>query len=704
VAQVEGLAARRPVLMVVEDAHWIDPTSLELFDLTVDRVPSLPLLLIITYRPEFTPPWVGRPHVMLISLSRLPLRQRAEMIARLTGGKALPREIADQIVDRTDGVPLFIEELTKAVVESGELADAGDHYTVTRSLSPLAIPTTLHASLLSRLDRLAPVREVAQIGAALGRQFSHELISAVAPMPQQHMDDALMNLVRAELIFCRGTPPDAEYTFKHALVQDAAYSTLLRSRRLQLHARIVATLEAQFPEIVAAQPALLAHHCAEAALKEKAIGYCLKAGQQAVARSAMIEGVAQLRKGVDLLDALPEGMDRHRYELDLKVALAAGLVATRGYSAPEVVELYSRVRTLCKELEDSSNLVWVLCGRWTYHIHRAELALALQDAKELVALGEARNDPIVKLAGCNSSCCTWCLGGHFLEARDYAEQAVALFDPTLHGTYAEVWPDDLQTAAFLFLALPLAHLGYLDQARKWCDRGVTLARERAHVNSLALVLFHRVELEALMETEPAILLASAEEVTTLCAEHGLAFWGAFNALQHGRCLAALGRVDEGLARQRDAFATLRAIGVVSPAQGVILAETYGRAGRWDEGLKALDEATQQIEATQEGMYEALLHLVKGDLLLGVRDVPAAEASFRDAVVVARRQSAKLSELRATTRLTRLWRDQGKRIEAGDLLAPIYGWFTEGFDTPVLKEAKALLAELYDGFPLVKGAG
>src|SRR5437588_2255355 len=270
-AQLKGLAARRPVLMVFEDVHWIDPTSLDLLDLIVDRVATLPVLLIITFRPEFMPAWIGRSHVTLISLNRLPRRQRAEMIMRVTGGKALPQEIAEQIIDRTDGVPLFIEELTKAVIESGMLTDAGDRYMAAGPVPALAIPATLQASLLSRLDRLAPVREVAQIGAALGRQFSHELIGAVAAMPRQQLDDALAQLVSAELIYRRGTPPDAEYTFKHALVQDAAYSTLLRSRRQQLHARVAATLEGRFPEIVAAQPALLARHCEEAGLAEKAV-------------------------------------------------------------------------------------------------------------------------------------------------------------------------------------------------------------------------------------------------------------------------------------------------------------------------------------------------------------------------------------------------------------------------------------------------
>jgi len=343
-AQVEGLAARQPVLMVVEDAHWSDPTTRQSLDLTIDRLPYLPVLVIITFRPEFTPPWVGRPQVTLLSLNRLPPRRGAEMIARLTGGKALPKEIVDQIIDRTDGVPLFLEELTKAVVESSILTDTGDCSAVTGPVALLAIPTSLQASLLARLDRLAPTREVAQIAAALGRQFSHELISAVAPMPQQQLDDALAQLVSAELIFRRGTPPDAEYSFKHTLVQDAAYGTLLRSRRQQLHARIAATLEGQFPEIVETQPELLARHCAEAGLVGKAVGYWLKAGQQANARGALTEAVAQLGKGLALLSGAPDGAARQEQELDLQIALGHALVATKGYAAPEAGEAFARAR------------------------------------------------------------------------------------------------------------------------------------------------------------------------------------------------------------------------------------------------------------------------------------------------------------------------------------------------------------------------
>jgi class 3 adenylate cyclase len=319
-AQVEGLSARQPVLMLFEDVHWSDPTTLESMEMLIDRVPDLRVLLIITFRPEFTSPWVGRPHVTLLSLNRLPPRQSSEMITLLTGGKALPKEIADQIVDRADGVPLFIEELTKTVVESGLATEAGNRYRATGPVVPLAIPTTLHDSLLARLDRLAPTRELAQIGAALGRHFSHELINAVAEMPQNQVDDALVQLEHAELLFRRGVPPDAEYTFKHALVQDAAYGTMLRSRRQHLHGRIAAVLEGEFPEVGRTQPEILAHHCAEAGLSEKAIDYYLVASKRATAASNNTEASRQVARARTLLDTLPASA-RRATELRLKIEI-----------------------------------------------------------------------------------------------------------------------------------------------------------------------------------------------------------------------------------------------------------------------------------------------------------------------------------------------------------------------------------------------
>ena len=428
-AQVEGLAARQPVLMVFEDVHWSDPTTRESLDLLIDRVPTLRVLVIITFRPEFTPPWVGRPHVTLLSLNRLPPRQRAEMIAHVTGGKALPKEIADQIIDRTDGVPLFIEELTKAVVESGVLRETGDHYTVAGPVAPLAIPTTLHASLLARLDRLAPTREVAQIGAALGRQFSHELISAVAQMPQQQLDDALEQLVGAELIFRRGTPPDAEYTFKHALVQDAAYSTLLRNRRQQLHARIGAVLEEQFAETVAAQPELLARHCAEAGWTEKAISYWLKAGQQAAARSAMTEAAAQLRKGLALLTSQPDSPSRQEQELDLQVALGPPLMATEGYAAKDVGDTYARAAALAEQFDRTDYLVPLLYGQWAYHLVGARHRSALPLVQKLEQTGKARNDIAALLLARESHGLSRFFLGEFAAAHALLDQCDGMRDP-----------------------------------------------------------------------------------------------------------------------------------------------------------------------------------------------------------------------------------------------------------------------------------
>jgi class 3 adenylate cyclase/predicted ATPase len=690
-AQVEGLSARQPVLMAFEDVHWSDPTTRESLDLLIDRVPPLRVLVLITFRPEFTLPWIGRPHVTLLSLSRLPPRQRAEMIAQVTGGKPLPKEIADEIVDRTDGVPLFVEELTKAVIESGILTETSDRYAITGPVAPLAIPTTLHASLLARLDRLAPTREVAQIGAALGRHFSHELISAVAPMPQHQLDDALAQLVSAELIFRRGMPPDAEYTFKHALVQDAAYSTLLRGRRQQLHARIAATLEDQFPEIKATQPELLARHCAEAGLAAKAVGYRLKAGQQALVREAMIEAEAQLRKGLGLIANMPDGAERLQHELDLQIALSIALIATQGYAAPAVAETHGRARELCERLDRPTQLVYLLAGECVGHLHRAELTLACQLSKQILDLGEARNDAAVKFQGHLSSAVSWFFRGDFVAARAHAEQALALYDPA----HAVLGPVDPQIRTFTYSFRLLMYLGYLDQARLRRHETLAQARQRTHAHTLASVLGIALLCDAHIRSDLAILLQRAEELAALCAEHAFPYWAAIAFCIRGWCLSASGRVEEGLELLTEALANIRATGAVTsvPFFLTMLAGALGNAGRPTEGLKQLNEAVRQIEATKECWSESDVHRVRGELLIAVGDAVVAEKSLYQAIGVARRQSAKLFELRAAASLARLWRDQDKRTEARDLLAPIYNWFTEGFDTPVLKDAKALLDEL-----------
>ena len=692
-AQVEGLASRQPVLVVYEDVHWSDPITRESLDLLIDRVPPLRVLLIITFRPEFAPPWIGRPHVTMLHLNRLRSQRCAEMVAHTTGGKSLPKEIVDQIIDRTDGVPLFIEELTKTVLESGIVSAAGDRYVVNEPVLSLAIPMTLQESLLARLDRLVSVREVAQIAAALGRSFPHELISAVAQMPQHQVDDALEQLAKAELIFRRGTPPEAEYTFKHTLVQDAAYGTLLRDRRRQLHTRIAATLESQFPGIVVAHPAVLAQHCAEAGLTEKSIGYRIKASQQAMDRSTMAVAVAQLQKGLDLVASLPDNPWRRQQELDLLLALGRALIAANGYAAPAVGETLARAYALA-ERDRPDHLGPLLWGQWASQVVRSELRPALSLAKRIEQIGEAQANLALRLLGHVAHGHTRFFLGEFVAARALFEQCHGLSDPAFRPIYAAVTAEDPHARMSAYLAHALASLGYIDQERSRIDEVLSEARQLRRVYSLMPVL-NRTAMIELATGSPDEAQRHAEEMLALAKEHGFSYWLAWANVHLGWSLAALDQAPKGLSLIADGLAMYRATGAVLLTPWILmrLAEAHVRLGRPVEGLNCLVQATQIIETTDERADEAELHRVRGDLLDATGDRAGAEQSYHQALAVARRQSARLFELRAATSLARLLRDQGKRTEARDLLAPIYGWFTEGFDAPVLQDAKALLDQL-----------
>jgi class 3 adenylate cyclase/predicted ATPase len=704
VAQVEGLAARQPVLMLFEDAQWSDPTSLELYDLLIDRVPALRVLLIITFRPEFSPAWTGRPHVTLRALNRLAPRQRAEMIAGVTGGKALPEEIAAQIIDRTDGVPLFVEELTKAVVESGMLTDMGDRYAAAGPAAPLAIPASLQASLLARLDRLAPVREVAQIGAALGRQFSHELISAVAPIPPRQLDDALAQLVGAELIYRRGTPPDAEYTFKHALVQDAAYSTLLRSRRQQLHAHIAAALEGRFPEIVAAQPALLAHHCEEAGLSEKALDYWLSAGRQAWGRSMLAEAVALLGRGLALVRGLPDIDWRREREFDLQIALGQALVAGRGWGTPELVEVHARARQLAVALNRPRALLFALWGQFSDHWARVDLRRMRRLAAELRELGDSTGDVLMQMMGCQASGMTCFHLGEFTAGWAYLEKALALYDPAYRPSLSELLSHDARVFLRVYSSWPLACLGNLDQASFQRDAALDEARRLSHPPTLALALgAGGWQTGSFFRLEPGSLLQCADEQLALAGEHGLGFDRTVGLVLRGWSLAALGRGDEGIPLIKSGVAGWHELGfgIHRPWLLALLGDACRMAGQLQAALAHLAEARDLAEETEERWFQAETLRLRGEVLLATGDPEAAEASYREAMAIAQLQSAKLWELCAAMSLARLWRDQGKCTAGHELLAPIFGWFGEGFGTPVLQEARALLEELASAPPLPK---
>ena len=696
-AQMARLAARQPILMLFEDAHWVDPTSLELLTLTVARASTLPLLLLVTARPEFTPPWPGEAHVTTLPLARLGRRDGMTLVERSAGGKPLPAAILEQILARTDGVPLFLEELTKTIIESGLLREADGHYALDGVLPPRAIPTTLHNSLMARLDRLAPVREVAQMGAALGRQFSHELIGAVASMPQPHLDNSLAQLVSAELIYRRGNPPDAEYTFKHALVQDAAYSTLLRSRRQQLHAHIAAVLEARFPEIVSAQPALLAHHCTEASLTEKAVEYWLAAGQQAWGRSATAEAVALLRRGLALVPALPDAEWPRERELDLQIALGQALEASRSWGAPELDEVRCRARELALALKRPRALLFALWGQWANaNFGRAGLRQAQRLAAELRELGDTGGDVLMQGMGCWTGGVTCFQLGEFTTSRAYYEKALSLYDPAHRALCSQLLSFDVWVGLRANSSWPLACLGHVDQALFECDTALDEARRLSHPPTLAAAFSGGAALIGpLVGLRPATLLQHADEVLALAAEYGLGFHRARGLIDRGWCLAALGRADEGIRLLTTGLADWDQLGFVAfrPWALTRLGDACSMAGQLPGALGHLAEARRLAQETGNRWFLAETFRLTGSVLLAMGDPATAEANYCEAIAIGQQQSAKLWELRAATSLARLWRDQGKRTEAHEVLAPVYGWFTEGFGRPVLQEAKALLDEL-----------
>ncbi len=688
--QLDGLARQSPVLMLFEDVHWIDPSSRELLDLAVERVQRLRVLLVVTFRPEFEPPWTGQAHVTLLALNRLDRHEGAALVRRVVGNRMLPSDVVEEIAERTDGVPLFIEELTKAVLEAGSGSTGAALSRVASTV--LTVPATLHASLMARLDRLGPAaKEVAQVGAVIGREFAYELLAAVAQTNETKLRAALDQLVAAGLVFCRGTPPHATFLFKHALVQDAAYSTLLRGKRQELHAQVVRVLEEQLPEAAEAQPELLAHHCARAGLLERAIDYYARAGQRAVARSAMAEAVAQLAKGLELLASLPDDALHQRQELELQVARGRALIAAQGYPAPAVGETYARARALCEQLGRPPQIVPVLYGQYVHHLLRGPLRLARDFAAEMLQLGEEGGDVVVTATGHRACGTAGFHLGDLSAARVHLEQALARFDPAHRPSYDSLAVQDARVTVLSYLSLDLFCLGSLDHARLRNEAAVKEAHDLRHTYSLVHALTQTCWVDWALRSREE-LQARADAVIAVSAEQGFPYNLAVGTIFRGWALARSGQDAEGIALLQDGLAAFRATGAVQfvPFFLVLLADAQGRAKQPDQGLGHAAEAERLLAETEDRWAEAELHRVRGELLCAGQDVAGAERCYCQAVGVARRQGARFWELRAAISLARLWRDQGKPEEARDLLAPIHGWFTEGFDTPDLIEANAVL--------------
>jgi predicted ATPase len=694
IRQLEGLARRQPVVMVFEDAHWIDPTSRELLDLTVERVRSLPVLLIVTFRPEFQPPWSGEPQVTMLALNRLDRHDRGELVAQLAGGKALPEEVVAQIIDRTDGVPLFVEELTKSVLESGLLREDTDRFVLDGALRPFAIPTSLHDSLMARLDRLASVRPVAQIGAAIGREFPYTLMHAVSHLPEEELRAALGRLVASELVLQRGAPPDAIYSFKHALVQDAAHSSLLRSSRQRLHAQIAEALEAHSPELMDSQPELFAQHYAEAGLIGKSVACWGKAGQRSAARSAMAEAVAQLHNGLDQLALLPDTPERQGRELEFWSALGAVLQAVKGQAAPETGYAYARARELWEQLCSPSEFLHIPYGQSLNHVFRGQLDLAQRLDEDLLRLSRQRSDSSGLFLGHASFGRTLLFRGRFALSRSHFEEGLALFDPILYRSLLHHAGPHPRVSALQYLGIDLFCLGYPCQALVLSNAAIAEARRLAHPPSLAASLAVAAGLFLLTE-DNAALEEQADQLIAVATEQGFPRWHAQGTICRGWVKVKNGEVSEGISLLRTGSKAYRATGSLlwMPHYFALLARACEIAGRIEEGVTLLDDASAVAEQTGERLVTAELNRHKGRLLLRQGHSEAAEEQYLEALSIAQEQQAKLWELRAATSLARLRRDQGRRTAAHDLLAPVYGWFTEGFDAPDLKEAKALLDEL-----------
>ena len=696
IGQLETLAQRGPVLMLFEDAHWADPTSVELLSLTIERLQSLPILLVITFRLEYQAPWAGLPHVTMLTLSRLSHRERAALVDHITGGKTLPPALLDQIIERTDGVPLFVEELTKAMLESEQLHDAGDQYVLDRPAQPLAIPSTLQDSLMARVDRLGSAREVLQIGAAVGREFSYEVLAAVAGLPDMVLQDALIRLTEAELVFLRGTPPNAVYTFKHALVQDTAYSTMLRARRQQLHSAIALILEKRFPEVVNSTPEVIAQQFERAGQNGKAVQYWRKAGDRDLRRFAMKESIAHYSNALRLVTAMPEAAER--FDLELGICLGLGMTQqiAIGPGSTEAAATYGRALALSRMLPDRGRERFLATwGVWFHNTTTSRTPEALQLADELLAIARELDDPDLIVEAYHARMPGLLFARADLSAtKEAAQEVIRLYDRKRHRDHAYYFGGhDSRVCALSMRAISAWGLGFPDQAQQTARRCIEDARALGHAFSLAHSL-NMSSLTFLLLNDVNACETIAEELYPL-AERNKFPWPLSQArFLRGWLTSRRGDHDAGIEQMLKA-ADEPPAAILRPLLLTLLAEQMLHAGRHADGIGTLERATHQVSAGGARFCEAEIFRLRGDLLRSQSrgNAVEAEAAFRRAMAVAAQHSCRALELRAAESLARLLGDGGRRTEARDLLAPIYNAFTEGFDTPDLQAAKALLAEL-----------
>jgi class 3 adenylate cyclase/tetratricopeptide (TPR) repeat protein len=691
--QFEGLARRQPILLSFEDAHWADATSLELLDLTVERVRQLPVLALFTFRPEFEPPWAGLPNVSTLTLGRLARDDVENMVARVTGGRVLPAEVMKQIVTKTDGNPLFVEELTKAVLEAGILIENGEGYRLDGPLLPLAIPATLQDSLMARLDRLAPVREIGQIGAAIGREFSYSLARALVGRDESALKHGLAQLEQAGLVFRRGEPPDAVYSFKHVLVRDAAYESLLRSRRQQLHGQIARALEQGFAEIVASQPEIVAHHFTEAGLAEPAIDYWLKAGQQAARRSANAEALNHLARGLELLPNIDDPMLRNKSELLLQTSLGHSLRSIKGWSIDSVKHAYTRALHLCKESGFDEHTLPAVFGLWTWNFLRAALGEAQALAEHLVNTAENADDSVFRVLAHEALGFTLFARGKFAAAHAALERSMSMCEDSKATAYLDLSAQDPRVHVRLYDGIVLWLLGYPDQALRICADARRYAETSQHPFSEALARTISLRVHQL-RGEAVVVARRADAAIALCEEHEFVHYLAMALILRGWATAQQGEFEKGTAEIQAGLEKERATDALlfeSYTLG-LLADACIKNERYGQAFDFLHQAQSRLdEENSERYYAAEIYRLLGETYLRSRqDLDQAERCLCKGLTIAREQKAKSLELRLCVSMYDLYELRHNADAYRPQLGQIYGSFSEGFDTPDLVRAKARL--------------
>lgn len=698
-AQMLALTRQKPVLIIFEDAHWGDPTSLEVLGRVVDQVATLPMLLIVTFRPEFKPPWIGMTNVTALTINRLSEREVGAMIDRVMGNKPIPADIRRDIIERSDGIPLFAEEITKAVLEAGSNGDIEQTVAATPRAA-LKVPASLHASLMARLDRLGPAKEVAQIGAAIGREFSQTLLAAIARKPPAQLDSALNLLVEAGLLFRDGVSPQRTYLFKHALVQETAHGTLLRQSRRALHARIVETLENQFADVVEWQPELVARHCSEAGLTERAAREWSRAGQRSLDRSALVEALEQLRQALAHVAALPPTPELRREQIKLQVALLTPLIHVKGYAAAESKAAMERARLLISQaqelgesLEDPLLLFSVLYGFWVASFVAFNGDMMRELAAQFMALAEQQGTTVPVMVGHRNMGVSLLHTGEFVEARTHIDRAIALYEPAQHRQLATRFGQDVRVALLSYRSLTTWLLGYPEVSLADAARAVSEARKIGQASTLmpALTLTSLTHIHC---GSYATANAQLDEVISLAEAKGASFWKAGGMLVKGCLLAATGEAADAVRMITSGLSAWSATEttVWTPTFWSYLATAYAELRQWNDALRSIDEAMNASQTSKESWYEAEIYRVAGEIVLHLpaTDITKVESYFQRALDIARAQQARSWEVRAATSVARLRRAQGRSAEARNLLMQVSGWFTEGFDRPDLRDAQALL--------------